>query len=203
MATKQPDIILQHVRKIRASQELEQLSDRELLVRYAQGREEAAFAMLVRRHGSMVLQSCQRLLHNWHDAEDAFQATFLVLARKAARHKWDESVGTWLYLVAYRLALKIRAARDRSLPSPPCALERSPQDPLVVASSRELCGVLDDELSRLPEKCRAPLVLCSLDGFTRDEAARQLGWSLGTFRRRLEQGRALLQIGRASCRERV
>src|SRR5262249_20668880 len=69
----------------------------------------------------------------------------------------------------------------------------STEDPLAVASARELCGMLDEELSRLPEKCRAPLVLCSLEGFTRDEAARQLGWSLGTFRRRLEQGRALLR----------
>ena len=87
-----------------------------MLRRFAQEREEAAFATLVRRHGPMVLRACQRVLHNWHDAEDAFQAAFMVLARKAGSHHWDESVGTWLYLVAYRLALKIRAGRDRRLP---------------------------------------------------------------------------------------
>jgi RNA polymerase sigma factor (sigma-70 family) len=193
VAAKHVSIILQHVRKILTVKELEQLSDRELLRRFAREREEAAFATLVRRHGPMVLHGCQRVLHNWHDAEDAFQATFLVLARKAAARRWDESVGTWLYLVAYRLALNIRAGRDRNLPPNPHPMERSCQDPFAVASQNELSDLLDEELSRLPEKCRAALVLCALEGFTRDEAARQLGWSFGTFRRRLEQGRALLR----------
>src|SRR5438876_1279825 len=113
MATKHAGIILQHVRKILTAHQTEQLSDRELLRRFAQERDETAFATLVRRHGPMVLHGCQRVLHNWHDAEDAFQATFLVLARKAASRTWDESVGSWLYLVAHRLALKIRAGRER------------------------------------------------------------------------------------------
>src|SRR5437763_15235675 len=101
MATKHTGNILQHVRKILTAHESEQLSDRELLRRFAQEHDEAAFAMLVRRHGSMVLHSCQRVLHNWHDAEDGFQATFLVLARKAGSQRWKESVSTWLYLVAH------------------------------------------------------------------------------------------------------
>ena len=193
MATKHTNLLLQHVRRILTAQETQQLPDRELLRRFARERDEAAFATLVRRHGPMVLRACQRVLHNWHDAEDAFQAAFMVLARKAGSRKWDESVGTWLYLVAYRLALKIRAGRDRRSRHNICPVEHASEDPLVVASDRELSGVLDEELSRLPEKCRAPLVLCSLEGFTRDEAARHLGWSLGTFRRRLEQGRALLR----------
>jgi RNA polymerase sigma factor (sigma-70 family) len=193
MATKHTNLVLQHLRKILTAQETEQLSDRELLRRFAQERDEAAFATLVRRHGPMILHACQRVLHNWHDAEDAFQAAFLVLARKAGSRKWNESVGTWLYLVAYRLALKIRASQDRRLPRAARRVEHSSEDPVAVASDRELCGVLDEELSRLPEKCRAPLVLCALEGFSRDEAARQLGLSLGTFRRRLEQGRALLR----------
>src|SRR5438270_8794645 len=161
MATKQAGIILHHIRKIMTAHEAEQLSDRELLRRFAQERDETAFATLVRRHGPMILHGCQRVLHNWHDAEDAFQAAFLVLARKAASRKWDESVGTWLYLVAYRLALKIRASRDRHLQHNIRPVGRSSEDPQAVASGRELCGVLDEELSRLPEKFRAPLVLCS------------------------------------------
>ena len=129
MATKHAGIILQHVRKILTAQETEQLSDRELLRRFAHERDEAAFAALVRRHGPMVLQSCQRVLHNRHDAEDGFQATFLVLARKAASRKWKESVGTWLYLVAHRLALKIRAGRDRRWQLNTRAVARSSEEP--------------------------------------------------------------------------
>lgn len=193
MASKRTNVLLKHVRKILTAQEIEQLTDRELLRRFAQERDEAAFAALVRRHGPMILHACQRVLHNWHDAEDAFQATFLVLARKAGSRKWEESVSTWLYLVAYRLALKIQASRVRPFMHRPRPVEHSTENPLEVASDREVSGLLDEELSRLPEKCRAPLVLCSLEGFTRDEAARHLGWSLGTFRRRLEQGRALLR----------
>lgn len=193
MATQRTNVLLQHVRKILTAQEAEHLTDRELLRRFAQERDEPAFATLVRRHGPMILHACQRVLHNWHDAEDAFQATFLVLARKAASRQWKESVSTWLYLVAYRLSLKLRANRDRRLPHPRRPVARSPEDPQAVAGDGELRSMVDEELSRLPEKCRAPLVLCSLEGFTRDEAARHLGWSLGRFRRCLEQGRALLR----------
>jgi hypothetical protein len=129
MATKQAGIILHHLRKMRTEQEAEQLSDRELLLRFARQRDEAAFATLVRRHGGMILYACQRVLHNWHDAEDAFQATFLILARKAGSRTWNESVGSWLYLVAHRLALKIRASRDRPLPRNTHAVERASDDP--------------------------------------------------------------------------
>ncbi|HLJ94844.1 MAG TPA: sigma-70 family RNA polymerase sigma factor, partial [Gemmataceae bacterium] len=191
--TNHTNLLLHHVREILTAHQAEQLSDRELLRRFAQKRDQAAFATLVRRHGPMILSACQRVLRNWHDAEDAFQATFMVLARKADSRPWGESVGTWLYLVAYRLALKVRASRDRRLPDNLRPVVHPPEDPLAVASDRELCGLLDEELSRLPAKCRAPLVLCALEGLKREEAARHLGWSLGTFRRRLEQGRALLR----------
>jgi RNA polymerase sigma factor (sigma-70 family) len=193
VARKHAGLILEYIRKIRRTHETAQLSDRELLHRFARDRDEAAFATLVRRHGPMVLHSCQRILHNWHDAEEGFQATFLVLARKAASYRWKASVAPWLYRVAHRLALNIRASRERHLQQNAHAVQRSTEDPVAVASSCELCGLLDEELSRLPEKYRAPLVLCALDGYTRDEAARQLGWSLGTLRRRLEQGRILLR----------
>src|SRR5205807_2806594 len=98
----------------------------------------------VRRHGPMILHACQRVLHNWHDAEDAFQATFLILARKAASRAWDESVGSWLYLVAHRLALKIRAGRERHSQQATRVPERSYEDPVTVASRRELGDVLDE-----------------------------------------------------------
>lgn len=193
MTARQSGIILQHVRNILTTRATDRSSDRELLRRYAHERDESAFATLVRRHGPLVLRVCQRVLHNWHDAEDAFQATFLVLARQAAARKWRASISTWLYLVAYRLALRIKTSGARHSLESMHALERSSEDPLAVVSGRELCGVLDEELSRLPENYRAPLVLCYLEGLTRDEAARQLDWSLGTFKRRLERGRAMLR----------
>src|SRR5262249_17481263 len=143
--------------------------------------------------GPLVLGVCRRVLHNWHDAEDAFQATFLTLARKAASISKQDSVGGWLHQVAYNLALKAKAhaatrqARQRQ------AQNRPPDDPLTELTGRELLAVLDEELQQLPERYRAPLVLCYLEGRTRDEAARQLGWSLGTLKRRLEQARARLR----------
>jgi RNA polymerase sigma-70 factor (ECF subfamily) len=145
-----------------------------------------------------VLGVCRHILRNAHDAEDVFQATFLVLARKAVHIPWQTSVSKWLYVVAQRLALHARAgtlrreARER-----PAALpeECHPQaDPLAEIARRELRRVLDDELHHLPEKYRAPLVLCYLEGKTNEEAARQLGWPTGSMSRRLERGRALLRL---------
>jgi RNA polymerase sigma factor (sigma-70 family) len=169
------------------------LSDRELLRRFVVEGDEAALEAVVRRHGPLVRGVCRRMLRNLHDAEDVFQATFLVLTRKAAVIPWQESVGTWLYEVAYRLALQARARswqrlrRERRPTAPP------PPDPLAEVSLREAQAVLDEELSRLPAKFRDPLVLCYLEGTTRDEAACQLGWSLGTLKRRLEQGKERLR----------
>src|SRR5262249_46361370 len=126
-------------------------------------------------------------------AEDAFQATFLVLARKAGSiSKW-ESLSCWLHGVAYRLALKARASAARQSARERQREERPAGDPLGDVTGRELLSGLDEELSRLPEKYRAPLVLCYLEGQTRDEAAQQLGCPLGTFKHRLEQGREVLR----------
>src|SRR6266478_986049 len=164
MANGQASLVLQHVRKLLAAQDADRFSDRELLQRFAQERDEAAFTAIVRRHGSMVLNVCQRILHNCHDAEDAFQATFLILARKAAARPWQESVANWLYLVAYRLALKVKAEAGRRSRHEARAEARLPADPLAAVSGRELCAALDEELGRLSEQCRAPLVLCCLEG---------------------------------------
>jgi RNA polymerase sigma factor (sigma-70 family) len=170
------------------------LSDRELLQRFAARHDETAFQLLLRRHGPMVLCVCRRLLHNRHDAEDAFQATFLVLARKAASVRWRESIGTWLYEVAHRLALEARTRAYRRRAREDRVPNRGPaEDPLSEITGRELLAVLDEELVRLPEKYRAPMVLCCLEGSRGEEAARRLGCSLSTLRRRLVQGRELLR----------
>src|SRR6266480_335314 len=150
--------------------------------------------MLVRRHGPMVLRVCQRLLHNWHDAEDVCQATFLVLASKAASGHWQASVAGWLHQVAYHLARKAQAAAVRRGVHERHVVDRPVPDLLETITGRELQAVLDEELARLAEKYRAPLVLCYLEGATRDEAARQLGWALGTLKSRMERGRELLRI---------
>jgi RNA polymerase sigma factor (sigma-70 family) len=135
---------------------------------------------------------CRRVLPSPQDAEDAFQATFLALARRAAAVGRRASLSTWLYQVAYHAALRarkqsaVRRRRER------LATPREHPDPLAEVTGRELMTVLDEELHKLPERLREPLVLCYLEGKTRDEAARELGWSLGTLKRRLEQGRAAL-----------
>ncbi|OAI46320.1 hypothetical protein AYO44_11505 [Planctomycetaceae bacterium SCGC AG-212-F19] len=168
------------------------LVDQQLLQAFTANRDQEAFAALVRRHGPLVLGVCRRVLQAQHDAEDAFQATFLVLARKASSIRKQQAVASWLYGVAYRLAskAKLQAARRRSHER-----EATPPSPSLASDPTwsELRTVLDEELMRLPEKFRAPLLLCYLDGKTQDEAARQLDWSLGTFRRRLDQGRELLR----------
>jgi RNA polymerase sigma factor (sigma-70 family) len=192
MPAGQPDVLLHHLRRLVESRGSGQLSDRDLLQRFATQHDEAAFAALLRRHGPMVLRACQRVLDHEHDAEDVFQATFLVLARKAASLRWHESIAGWLHEAAYRLALKVRAGTARRLARERQHRERSSPDPLADVTGRELVAVLDEELARLPEKYRTPLVLCLLEGHTRDEAARRLGYSVRTVKRRLEHGRGLL-----------
>jgi RNA polymerase sigma factor (sigma-70 family) len=191
MPATHPAVLLHHIRRLAGGPPAGELSDRELLRRYTARRDEGAFAALVQRHGAMVWRTCRRLLHRNQDAEDVYQATFLVLARKAAGPGWQESIAGWLYAVATRLARKARcdAARRQAPVALPAQLAA---DPLANISGRELLAALDEELASLPEKYRAPLVLCSLEGRTQEEAARQLRCSLSSVRRRLEDGRGLL-----------
>src|SRR5262249_34467274 len=152
----------------------------------------AAFAALVRRHGTMVHAVCRRVLRDPHAADDVFQATFLALASRAGNPSWRESVGGWLHVVAHRLALRAPAHARRRRRYEDRAGASTPGDPLEEITGRELCVALDEELGHLPVHCRAPLVLCCLEGATRDEAAQRLGWSLAMLKRRLARGRALL-----------
>jgi RNA polymerase sigma factor (sigma-70 family) len=182
------------------SRELDALTDGELLERFAQRHEEAAFAALLRRHGPMVLSVCRRVLRSTHDAEDAFQVTFLVMVEKAHRLRRPELLGNWLYGVAYRTALhaRQRAARRSEREREAAAMSSdAANDPEI--ESRELRRVLDEELHRLPQKYRAPLVLCYLEGKTNEEAARLLGWPSGSMSYRLARGRELLR-GRLQAR---
>ncbi|MBA4187785.1 MAG: hypothetical protein C0467_07175 [Planctomycetaceae bacterium] len=171
----------------------EELSDRELLQRFEVERDEAAFAAVIRRHGPMVLRVGQRVLDRREDAEDVFQATFLVLAKKAGTVTWRESIGTWLHEAAQRLAREVRRNRARRQ-AREARRETSPEgDALAEVTSRELLTILDDEMASLPEDLRAPLLLCCLEGMSSDEAANQLGCSPSTVKRRLRQARELLQ----------
>jgi RNA polymerase sigma factor (sigma-70 family) len=166
-------------------------ADHQLLQRFVSTHDEAAFAALLERHGPMVLWLCRRLLREAHQADDAFQATFLILARKA--HSIRGAVGAWLHGVAYRVACRMRAAvRQRNAPLAGQDDIDSSNPPDEV-SWREVCDLLHEELERLPQKYKAPLVLCYLQGQTRDEVAQQLGLPLGTLKLRLEQGKDRLR----------
>ncbi len=183
--------ITQHLRRL-ALRDESGVADGELLSAFAHRRDDAALAALVRRHGPMVWGVCRRLLRSHHDAEDAFQATLLVLVRKAAAIRDRQAVANWLYGVAYQTAVRVRAAaakRQRregqvtDMPEP-MAREASLWD--------DLHALLDLELSRLPDKYRVLIVLCDLEGKTRKEVARQLGCPEGTVAGRLARARVLL-----------
>lgn len=175
------------------SEPLARCSDRELLERYTATGDQAAFATLVDRHGPMLLGVCRRLLTDAHLADDVVQATFLVLARKARSIRRRDSLAAWLYGVAQRLARQARLAEAARTRRERRAIDNGIRERGADSGWHELLHVLDDELERLPERLRSPLLLCYLEGRTQDEAATHLGWSLSTLRRRLEDGRALLR----------
>ncbi len=194
MSESRLSTVLRHLHQVRVAG-CADLTDGQLLRRFLGNREESAFAALMERHGRLVLNVCQQVLRHQQDAEDAFQATFLVLARKADSVRKHESLASWLYGVAYRVSLKarMRAAdrrqRDRSI-EPVKPHEASP---VADASLRELQSILADEVRCLPEKYREPFVLCCLEGLSKSEAARHLGWKEGTVSGRLAQARQMLR----------
>jgi RNA polymerase sigma factor (sigma-70 family) len=174
------------------------LTDGELLDRFVSRRDEDAVAELVRRHGPLVLGACRRVLADGHAAEDVFQATFLVLVRKAAALDRRRPLGTWLYTVAYRLALTARAEAERRRRREVEAARRHPEA-ILPDRPDELCLAVEEELQRLPERYRAPLVLCYLEGKTSEQAAQALGWPRGSVSRRLAEARDRLRE-RLRCR---
>ena len=182
---------LDHLRQTLASPEESARMDGQLLATFVATRDESAFAALVRRHGRMVLCVCRRLLGHVQDAEDAFQATFLVLARKASSLRNGEAVANWLYGVAYRTALeaKSRIALRRSRERP---LDNVPPPEVPAEKPRDWLPLLERAVNGLPERYRTPLVLCHLEGCSRHEAARQLGLAEGTLSSRLATARRLL-----------
>ncbi len=170
----------------------ELVPDRALLAEFVTARCGMAFELLVRRHGPAVWAVCRRHLANTHDAEDAFQATFLVLAKSAKRIANHTSVGGWLYGVAYRVALKARrtAARRKRVE----AVVSPTDEPvtLPVSACHDTTALVHAELENLPDRYRLPLLLCDLEGLSRKEASAQLGWSEGTLSGRLNRARKLL-----------
>src|SRR5262245_14772299 len=192
MTTSPMAELIQQLRRVVLLRDGAGLTDGQLLDAYISRRDETALAALVQRHGPMVWGVCRRVLGNYHDAEDAFQATFLVLVRRAASVTPREMVANWLYGVAHQAALKARAtigarkARERQvveLPEP-AAAEPAPWD--------ELLPLLDEELSRLPDNYRAVIVLCDLEGKTRKEVARQLGIPEGSVGGWVARARVML-----------
>jgi len=184
--------ILRLIRQGVEDQHVRELPDDELLQRFHAQQDQAAFHALLRRHGPMVMDVCRAVLGKEADAEDAFQATFLVLTRKAGSVRKAASLGSWLHGVAYLTALKARAqsaTRQEHEARAPVRQASEPDD----LSWREVRRLLHEELNMLSERYRVPLVLCYLEGKTQEQAADQLGLAKSTLRQRVERGRDLLR----------
>src|SRR4051812_24931475 len=182
-----PDSVLQEVRRFLQTTRPEADSDRALVERYARTRDERAFAELVRRHGPMVLGVCRRVLRHTADADDAFQATFLILVRRAVAVRDPDRLRPWLFGGAWRAANKLRAARrfDRPLPDDRPGRESTP--------NADWPAELDAAIARLPEKYRTPVVLCHLQGLSPVEVAGRLGCTTSTVATRLFRARTALR----------
>jgi len=185
-------MILRQFRQVVKGELPAHLTDGRLLERFAAEGDESALATLIERHGPMVLSVGQRVLRDWHEAEDIFQATFMVLARRAGRLNRRGSMAPWLHTVAFRLALRARTQSSRWR-----RCSRLVDDIAMTTNDSEaaweLRSVLDEELERLPAKYRAPLVLCYLEGKTVDETAENLGWPRGTVAGRLARAKDLMR----------
>lgn len=195
MANAESSAVLRHVRALFGAGAAGGASDRQLLERYRRGGPdaEAAFAVLVARHGPMVLGVCRRSLRDPEAVADAFQATFLVLVRKSGSVQVEDTLGRWLYGVSRRVVARSRAQSARlaarEVPGPGPEPTGPGDDPF----RRELIAILDEEVARLPEPFRAAVVLCDLDGMTHEDAARQLSCPVGTIESRLSRGRKRLR----------
>jgi RNA polymerase sigma factor (sigma-70 family) len=187
--------ILRQLQRLFGGGSVSGLGEGALLERFVSRTDEEAFSAILARHGPMVLGVCRRLLNDPGDIEDAFQATFLVLVKKASTIQDREQLGPWLYGVSRRVAVRARArTARRDAKERRCGdVEEAMMGPDSKAERRELRAVLDDELGRLPEKYRSPIILCYLEGLTHDEAAERLRWPVGTVRSRMSKARDRLR----------
>jgi RNA polymerase sigma factor (sigma-70 family) len=193
MANEALRTFLRHLRRVADLQGPDRPGDAELLERFAVARDQAAFEVLVWRHGPMVLNLCRRMLRHEHDAEDAFQATFLALVRKAGSIAKREAVGSWLYKVAYRVALEASARNAQRATQETAHVEMLAAKPSPDLVQREFQLALGEEVNRLPDKYRVPLVLHCFGGKTSQEVAEQLGCAEATVRTRLARARERLR----------
>jgi RNA polymerase sigma factor (sigma-70 family) len=195
MASGRTGMALGQIQRLFDEGTLTGLTDAQLINRFLTGRDEGAFAALVERHGPMVLAVCRGVLKNARDAEDAFQATFLVLFRKASGVRSIGSLGGWLYRVAYRIALRANAvaARRRQRFSEGGTMAAESASSGETDLDRELWPIIHAEIDRLPDRYRAPIALCYLEGLSYEQAAHQLGWPLGTVGSRIARARELLR----------
>jgi RNA polymerase sigma factor (sigma-70 family) len=195
--TTQAGFLLHHFQRLVCQDHAISDNDAALLQRFVSSKDESAFAALLRRHGPMVHGVCRRILRDDHEAEDAFQATFLLLARKASGLRHPETLAAWLYGAARRLALMAQRSntrrRQRERENGSTSRASTAANPLDELSARELLLILDEEMAALPERYRLPLILCGLEGRSQAEAARVLGWTADSVRGRLERGRARLR----------
>jgi RNA polymerase sigma-70 factor (ECF subfamily) len=171
--------VIQHLRRVALAQDLAGITDGQLLEAFIARKDDETFDALLRRHGPMVMGVCFRILRNHHDSEDAFQATFLVLARRASSVKPKGQVANWLHGVAYRTALKARGMRTKSQVRERQVAQMPEPEAEYKDNWSDLQPILDEELNRLPEKYRLPLLLCDLECKSIKEATEQLGWASG------------------------
>jgi RNA polymerase sigma factor (sigma-70 family) len=198
MATAQVDRVMRHLRRAVQRQDAASRTDGQLLASFIYQKDEAAFETLVHRHGPMVFGVCRRVVGNHHDAEDAFQASFLVLARKASSVRPRERVANWLHGVALRTAMKAKALSAKRRGREKQVTEMPEPEVAQQGQWRDLQPLLDQELNGLPENYRLPILLCDLEGKTIKEATQRLGWPQGTLAGRLARGRKLLATRLAS-----
>ena len=191
MASNRLDVLMHHIRGLVGSPR-DGDSDAVLLTAFVRREDEQAFAVLMRRHGPLVWRACLRAAGHEQDAEDVFQATFFMLSRKAGSIRKKDSLSSWLFGVARRLALRQKTAAARRRKHEGRVLPPAPIDDTGELTWREIRTVLDEELAKLPDKYRAPLLLCYYEGLTQEEAAQQLGWNKRSVKDRLERGRKQL-----------
>jgi RNA polymerase sigma factor (sigma-70 family) len=194
MANAQITTVVRSLRDLCAAGEYRGKADEELLAAFLSRHDQAAFAALVHRHGPMVFTVCKRVLHRAEDAEDCFQATFLLLARRAASIRKRGSLGSWLHGVSYRMATNSKRAAARRRTREARVNAPLPVNPAWEAAWREVQGVLDEEIQRLPAAYRDVFVLCCLEGKGCADAARELGLKEGTIWSRSARARELLRV---------